>query len=271
MERVRLNNGVEMPIVGLGTFKATGSQVYSAVSAALKKGYRLIDTAEVYRTEGEVGRAIRDSGIPREEIFISTKLWNPHQGYEGTKIAFSESLKKLGVDYIDLYLIHWYKGPEKMRESWKAMEELYREGKIRALGVSNFSMYHIIRLLEKAEIAPAINQIEVHVGLPQYNMQEFCERRRIKVMAYAPIQKGRVFESVELKRIGEVHGKTPGQVALRFLIERGIVVIPKSVHEERIGENIDIFDFDLSPEDLEIIGDLCDGIKIYPDSDNCYF
>lgn len=271
MENIRLNNGVEIPLVGLGTFKAKDEEVYSAVLAALKDGYRHIDTAAIYGNEEEVGRAIKDSGIPREEIFLTTKLWNSEQGYESAKKAFQDSLTKLGVDYIDLYLIHWHKGMDKARDSWKAMEELYTEGKIRAIGVSNFTMYHIEKLLETATVIPVINQVETHVGLPQYDLQRYCEEKGILITAYAPMQAGKIFESKEMKRIAEKHGKSVANIALRFLVERGIIVIPKSVKENRIIDNRKIFDFSLDTEDKEAIKKLWDGKRIFPDPDNCYF
>ncbi|GLI55296.1 glyoxal reductase [Propionigenium maris DSM 9537] len=271
MEKVKLNNGVEIPIVGLGTFKAKGEEVYNSVRVALREGYRHIDTAAAYKNEEEVGRAIRDSGIPREEIFITTKLWNSDQGYESTKKALEVSLKNLGISYVDLYLIHWHKGVERARESWRAMEEAYHEGKIRAIGVSNFTMYHIEKLLETAEVVPVINQVETHVGLPQYDMQNYCESKGIKLTAYAPMQAGKIFDNEEMARIAQKHKKTVANIALRFLVERGIIVIPKSVHEERIIANKEIFDFTLDDEDREAMRGLWDGRRLFPDPDNCYF
>ncbi len=271
MENIRLNNGVEIPIVGLGTFKTKDEEVYNAVLVALREGYRHIDTATIYGNEASVGRAIRDSGVKREDIFLTAKLWNSDQGYDEAKRAFDTSLKKLGVDYIDLYLIQWYKGIDKARDSWEAMEELYKEGKIRAIGVSNFTMYHIEKLLETAEVAPVINQVEIHVGLPQYDLQEYCEGKGIKLTAYAPMQAGKIFANEDMKVIADKHNKSIANIALRFLVERGIIVIPKSVKEQRIIDNKKIFDFTLDSEDKEAIKKLWDGMRLFPDPDNCYF
>jgi len=271
MVKIKLNNGVEIPVVGLGTFKAKGEEVYNSVLVALREGYRHIDTAAIYGNEAEVGKAIKDSGVPRKDIFLTTKLWNSDQGYEETKKAFANSLEKLGIDYLDLYLIHWHKGIDKTRDSWRAMEELYKEGKIRAIGVSNFTMYHIEKLLEAAEVTPVINQVETHVGLPQYDLQDYCESKGIKLTAYAPMQAGKIFQNIDMNKLAEKHGKSIANIALKFLIDRGIIVIPKSVKEQRIIDNKNIFDFTLDAEDNEVLKNLCDGKRIFPDPDNCYF
>lgn len=271
MNKIKLNNGLEIPVVGLGTFKAKNDEVYNSVLIALREGYRHIDTAAIYGNEVEVGKAIKDSGIPREDIFLTSKLWNSEQGYESTKKAFENSLEKLGVDYLDLYLIHWHKGIEKARESWKAMEELYTEGEIKAIGVSNFTMYHIEKLLETATVTPVINQVETHVGLPQYDLQDYCENNGIKLTAYAPMQAGKIFGNEELKKIAEKHEKSIANIALKFLVDRGIIVIPKSIKEQRIIDNKNIFDFTLDESDKEVINKLWDGKRIFPDPDNCSF
>lgn len=271
MKKVLLNNGVEVPIIGLGTFRAKGEEVYMAVKTAIDNGYTHIDTAMIYGNEKEINRAIKDSGVKRENLFITTKLWNSDQGYESTKKAFQKSLDDLGLDYIDLYLIHWNKGVEKAAESWKAMEELYKDGKIKAIGVSNFTMYHIEKLLETALVKPAVNQVECHIGLPQYDLQKYCESKGIKLTAYAPMQAGKIFQSDELKAIADKHGKSVAHVALKFLVDRGIIVIPKSVKTERIINNKDIFDLELDSEDLKVIKSLWNGKRLYTDPDNCYF
>lgn len=271
MQTITLNNGINIPVIGLGTFRAKEKDVYNAVKIALKSGYRHIDTAMIYGNEVEVGKAIKDSKIPREELFITTKLWNSDQGYESTKKAFDDSLKKLDLKYIDLYLIHWYKGEEKAADSWKAMEELYEIGKIKSIGVSNFNANHIENLLKTARIKPVINQVEIHLGLPQYNLQKYCESKEIKLEAYAPMQSGGIFSNEEVKKIAEKHNKTIANIALKFLVDRGIIVLPKSIKEERILNNKNIFDFSLDKDDQIILEKQCNGMRLFPDPDNCSF
>lgn len=271
MQKITLNNGINIPIIGLGTFRAKEKDVYNAIKKALDSGYRHIDTAMIYGNEVEIGRAIKDSGIPREELFITTKLWNSDQGYETAKKAFDDSLKKLGLEYIDLYLIHWYKGKEKAADSWKAMEELYEAGQIKSIGVSNFNVNHIEDLLKIARIKPVINQVEIHLGLPQYNLQEYCESVGIKLEAYAPMQSGGIFANEDIKKIAQKHNKTIANIALKFLVDRGIIVLPKSIKEERILNNKNIFDFSLDGEDLVILEKQCNGMRLFPDPDNCSF
>ncbi|WP_028856766.1 aldo/keto reductase [Psychrilyobacter atlanticus] len=271
MQRITLNNGIDIPIIGLGTFRAKEKDVYNAVKTALDSGYRHIDTAMIYGNEVEVGRAIKDSGVPREELFITTKLWNSDQGYETTKKAFDDSLKKLGLEYIDLYLIHWYKGEEKAADSWKAMEELYETGHIKSIGVSNFNVNHIEDLLKTAKIKPVINQVEIHLGLPQYNLQKYCESMEIKLEAYAPMQSGGIFANEDIKKIAQKHNKTIANIALKFLVDRGIIVLPKSIKEERILNNKNIFDFSLDENDQIILEKQCNGMRLFPDPDNCSF
>lgn len=271
MEKVTLNNGVQIPIIGLGTYRAKDKDVYNAVKIALRSGYRHIDTAMIYENELEIGRAIKDSGIPRETLFITSKLWNSDQGYESTKKAFEESLKKLGTDYLDMYLIHWFKGEKKAADSWRAMEELYEAGKIKAIGVSNFTETHIKTLLKTARINPVVNQVEIHVGLPQYNLQKYCDSKNIKLEAYAPMQSGGIFSNEDMKKIAIKHNKTVANIGLKFLVDRGIIVLPKSVTEERIISNKDIFDFSLDDEDLKLLKKQCNGMRLFPDPDNCSF
>ncbi|MGB6128937.1 MAG: aldo/keto reductase [Psychrilyobacter sp.] len=271
MKTITLNNGINIPVIGLGTFRAKEKDVYNAVKIALESGYRHIDTAMIYGNEVEVGKAIKDSKIPREELFITTKLWNSDQGYESTKKAFDDSLKKLDLKYIDLYLIHWYKGEEKAADSWKAMEELYEIGKIKSIGVSNFNANHIENLLKTARIKPVINQVEIHLGLPQYNLQKYCESKEIKLEAYAPMQSGGIFSNEEIKKIAKKHNKTIANIALKFLVDRGIIVLPKSIKEERILNNKNIFDFSLDEDDQIILEKQCNGMRLFPDPDNCSF
>ncbi len=271
MQKVTLNNGIQIPIIGLGTFRAKEDDVYNSVRIALESGYRHIDTAMIYGNELEVGKAIKDSDIPREELFITTKLWNSDQGYETTKKAFDDSLKKLGLKYVDLYLIHWYKGEQKAADSWKAMEELCEAGKIRSIGVSNFNVNHIENLLKTAKIKPVINQVEIHLGLPQYNLQEYCESNGIKLEAYAPMQSGGIFTNEDIKKVALKHNKSIANIALKFLVDRGIIVLPKSIKEERILNNKNIFDFSLDEEDLTILKKQWNGMRLFPDPDNCSF
>ena len=232
MKNITLNNGVQIPIIGLGTFRGQGNDIYNAVLTALRNGYRHIDTAQAYGNEIEVGKAIKDSGVPREEIFITTKLWNDFQGKKTTVEAIERSLRNLGVDYIDLFLIHWHKGFEIAAESWEIMENYYKSGKIRALGVSNFTMFHIDKLLETCEIKPVINQVETHIGLPQHCLQRYCASKGIYLTAYAPMQVGQIFNNKTLDYIAKKHKKTIANVALKYLVDRNIIVIPKSVKEE---------------------------------------
>ncbi|GGH85582.1 diketogulonate reductase-like aldo/keto reductase [Pullulanibacillus pueri] len=262
-----LNNGVSMPIFGLGVYKAEdGEEVKQAVEAALEAGYRLIDTASFYKNEAGVGEAIKASGIPREELFITTKVWNDQQGYESTLAAFEESRTKLGLESIDLYLIHWpIKG--KYKETWRALEKLYKEGKVRAIGVSNFKAHHIEDLLSESEIVPAVNQIELHPRLTQEEDRAYCIEKGIKVEAWSPLMRGRLFDEPLLMDIAEKHGKTTAQVILRWNVQHQIITIPKSVKKQRIIENSNIFDFELTAEEMKAIDGLNQNIRTGMDPD----
>ena len=245
-----LNNGVEMPWLGLGVFRSEqGGELENAISVALQNGYRSIDTASFYQNEKGVGDAVARSSVPREEIFITTKLWNSDQGYKSTHKAFESSLEKLQTSYIDLYLIHW-PGGKKSIDSWKAMEELYQKGKIRAIGVSNFLIKHFEAFLPECKVKPAVNQIEFHPGLVQPELLAYCEKNQIRPEAWSPIMKGRVNDIPLLKEIAEKYKKTPVQIVLRWDIQKGVVTIPKSVTPERIFSNADIFDFELTGEEI---------------------
>lgn len=254
METIKLSNGVEMPMEGFGVFQVPEAEVCKqAVSDALAAGYRLIDTAAAYFNEEAVGAAIKDSGIPREELFITTKLWIQDAGYENAKKAFQTSLDKLGLDYLDLYLIH-----QPMSDyygSWRAMEELYKEGKIRAIGVCNFYPERLTDLCVNAEIAPMINQVELHPFFQQADALKNMEEFKVQPEAWGPFAEGKfnIFSNETLLAIAEKYGKSVAQVALRWNIQRGVVVIPKSVHKERMEENLDIWDFTLSDEDMNAI------------------
>lgn len=254
MEKVQLNNGVEMPMEGFGVFQVPNTaQCEEAVTEALKAGYRLIDTAAAYMNEEAVGSAIRKSGIPREELFVTTKLWIQDAGYENTKKAFRISLEKLGLDYLDLYLIH-----QPMSDyygSWRAMEELYKEGKIRAIGVCNFYPERLADLCLNAEVIPAVNQVECHPFFQQTQALKTMKEFGVQPEAWGPLAEGQkgIFKNKTLAAIGEKYGKSIAQIVLRWNVQRGVIVIPKSVHQNRIEENLDIWDFKLSQQDMETI------------------
>jgi len=248
--RVKLYNGVEMPWLGLGVHRAgSGSEVIAAIQCALQAGYRSIDTATYYQNEHSVGNAILESGISREEIFLTTKVWNNHQGYHSTIKVFEESLDKLQTNYLDLYLIHWPQAGTTF-ETWKAMEELYEKGLIRAIGVCNFLIPHLKRLMENSRIKPMVNQFEFHPELVQPELLQFCKENQIQPEAWRPIMKGRVNELPLLQQLSEKYQKSPVQIVLRWDIQKGVVTIPKSVTPERIVHNADIFDFEISAEDV---------------------
>lgn len=263
----KLNNGVEMPWFGLGVFRAEeGGEVENAVKVALENGYRSIDTAAVYQNEKGVGKAIRDSGVKREDIFLTSKVWNSDQGYESSLQAFNKSLDKLGTDYLDLYLIHWPKGKLSI-ETWKAMEELYEKKKIRAIGVSNFLVHHLEEFLPECKVTPAVNQVEFHPELIQPDLLKYCQSKKIQLEAWSPIMKGKVVDIPVLKALAAKYGKTPVQIVLRWDIQTKVVTIPKSVTPERIVSNADIFDFELSDEDMAKIDrlDKNERIGFHPD------
>lgn len=259
-----LSNRVKIPCIGYGTFKTpNGAAVVDSVVNAIRAGYRHIDTAHRYDNEEGVGEGIRKSGIPREEIFVTSKLGNHHHGYKETLEAFDLSLKKLGLDYLDLYLIHWpaplvcrdvYK--QKNAETWRAMEELYRAGKVRAIGLSNFWQNHIEGLLETAEVRPMVNQLEIHPQFPHQELLDYCAEQQIQVESWGPLIQGKAFQYPVLKEVGEKHGKTVAQVCVRWALEKGVLPLPKSNHYERMVENADVFDFSLDEEDMKKISTL---------------
>ncbi|MCL6524706.1 MAG: aldo/keto reductase [Thermoflavifilum sp.] len=266
MYYVTLNNGVKMPILGFGVYQVTDLSICErAVMQAIETGYRLIDTAASYLNESAVGNAIKKSGIPREELFITTKLWVQDTGYEKTKAAFQRSLDRLQLDYIDLYLIHQPYGD--IFGSWRAMQELYHEGKIRAIGVSNFYPDRIIDLIMNSGFIPAVNQIETHPFYQQIETQKFLQEHSIQLESWAPFAEGKnnIFENEILLSIATKYHKSVAQVVLRWLIQRGIVVIPKSVRKGRIVENFNIFDFELSSTDLQAITALDTGASCFFD------
>ncbi|MEY2194407.1 aldo/keto reductase [Neobacillus sp. BF23-41] len=257
MQKVILNNGVEMPILGFGVFQMNDpKECEQAVYDALMAGYRLIDTAASYLNEEAVGRAIKRSEVPREELFITTKLWVQDAGYESTKNAFAKSLERLQLDYLDLYLIHQPFGD--VHGSWRAMEELYREGKIKSIGVSNFHPDRLIDLIIHNEVIPAVNQVETHPFNQQIESAQFMKENDVQIQSWGPFAEGKndIFQNEVLVSIAEKHNQSVAQVILRWLTQRGVVVIPKSVRKERIIENFNIFDFELSHEDMEKISTL---------------
>ena len=259
-----------MPWFGLGVYQADeGREVEAAVKAAIETGYRSIDTAAAYGNERGVGKAIKESGIPREELFITTKLWNANQGYDSTLSAFEESRKRLGLEQIDLYLIHWpVKG--KYKETWRALEKLYIEGLVRSIGVSNFQVHHLEDVMSSGTIVPMVNQIELHPLLSQEKLRSFCKAHKIQVEAWSPLMQGHLNIQTIID-IGEKYGKTPAQVVLRWDLQNGVVTIPKSVRRNRIVENADIFDFKLTDEDIGIINRLNKNSRLGPDPDNFNF
>lgn len=262
-----LSNGVEIPVIGLGVFKIDdGESVYDAVRSALEIGYRHIDTASTYKNEEGVGRAIADSGIPRDEIFVTTKVWNDEQGYEETLAAFDRSLKRLNMDYVDLYLVHW-PIPGLYKESWKALEKIYHAKKARAIGVSNFHPHHLDDLLPDAKIKPMINQIELHPQLSQVEVREYCEKHNIAVEAWSPIGKATYLDHPVLQELAKKYNKSAAQIMIRWDYQNGIITIPKSERPERQKENADIFDFELSSEDMEKIEALNNGNRLGTDPD----
>jgi 2,5-diketo-D-gluconate reductase A len=257
MQKVILNNGVEMPIIGFGVFQVTdANECEQAVVDALTAGYRLLDTAAIYQNEEAVGRAIKRSGVPREEIFVTTKVWVQDAGYEQTKAAFEKSLERLQLEYLDLYLIHQPFGD--VYGSWRAMEELYKEGKIRAIGVSNFHLDRLVDLIIHNEVTPAVNQIETHPFNQQIESQSLMQDNQVQIQSWAPFAEGKndLFHNEVLASVAEKHDKSVAQVVLRWLTQRGVVVIPKSVRKERIIENFNILDFELSEEDMNAIAAL---------------
>ncbi|WP_419884097.1 aldo/keto reductase [Peribacillus sp. B-H-3] len=250
---VTLNNGVEMPQLGFGVFKVeNGDQTVESVKKALEAGYRAIDTASIYGNEEGVGQAIRESGIPREELFITSKVWNDDQGYDSALAAYDASLKRLGLEYLDLYLIHW-PGKDKYIDTWKALEKIYNDGRVKAIGVSNFHIHHLENLMASSEVTPVINQIELHPRLSQEEIREFCKKHDIKVEAWGPLGQGNLLEEPTINHIAEKHGKTPAQILIRWHLQHGIVVIPKSVTPSRIEQNAQVFDFELSMEEMNKI------------------
>lgn len=253
-----LSNGVKMPSIGFGTYKSgSDEETANIVKYALEVGYRQIDTASFYFNEEGIGKGIKESGVNREEIFLVTKLWNDNHGYEETLKAFDESLKKLQVEYIDLYLIHW---PNRLNsETWRAFEYLYNTGKVKAIGVCNFKIGHLEELKKTAKIMPMVNQIELHPSSPKEAMVKYCNENNIQVVAWSPIMRGKLFSNEVMLNIAEKYNKSIAQIVLRWHIQRNVIPIPKSSNNERIKENFEIFDFNLLEEDMKLINMLDEG------------
>ncbi|OAB26092.1 glyoxal reductase [Paenibacillus macquariensis subsp. defensor] len=270
-----LHNGVKMPWFGLGVFLVEeGPELENAVKTAIKNGYRSIDTAAIYGNEEGVGRGIRqgmeEAGISREELFITSKVWNADLGYESTLAAYETSLSKLGLEYLDLYLIHWPVAG-KFKDAWRALETLYKDGRVKAIGVSNFLIHQLEELMKDAEIKPMVDQMEHHPRLTQKELQAFCKENGIQFEAWSPLMQGQLLDNADLKEIGDKYGKSIAQVILRWNLQNGIVTIPKSTKEHRIIENASIFDFELTTEDIERIDGLNQNFRVGPDPDNFDF
>lgn len=274
-DTVALSNGVQMPWLGLGVFQVEdGSTVVESVRTAIKNGYRSIDTAAIYQNETGVGQGIKEglaeAGISREELFITSKVWNEDLGYEKTLAAFETSLEKLGLDYLDLYLIHWPKA-NKYKEAWRALETLYKNGKVKAIGVSNFQIHHLEELMKDAEMKPMINQVEFHPKLTQVEIRSFCQQHGIQVEAWSPLMQGKLLDNSLLMTIAAKYNKSVAQVIIRWDLQNGVITIPKSIKEHRIIENADVFDFSLTTEEMEQIAGLNEDLRVGPDPDNFDF
>lgn len=270
-----LHNGVNMPWLGLGVFQVEeGSELIQAVKSAIAHGYRSIDTAAIYQNETGVGQAIKEAlqenNLSREELFVTSKVWTADMGYEETIAAYEASLAKLGLEYLDLYLIHWpVQG--KYKETWRALETLYKEGRVKAIGVSNFQIHHLEDVMKDAEIKPMVNQVELHPYLSQQALLSFCKEQGIQLEAWSPLMQGQLLDQPVLKQIAAKYGKSVAQVIIRWDLQRGIITIPKSTKEHRIIENVDVFDFQLTEEDMTLINDLNQDQRVGPDPDNFDF
>lgn len=253
---VKLNNGVEIPRLGLGVYQSPpGKTTQDAVRHALECGYRLVDTARIYGNEGDVGMAVRESGLARDQVFVTTKLWNSDHGYGPTIRACEESLRRLGLSYLDLYLIHW-PVPGARKETWKAMAKLLKDGECRAIGVSNYTIRHLEELLANSDVIPAVNQVEFHPFLYQRELLEYCQRHEIQLEAYSPLTRGERLNHPTVLDVAKRHGRAPAQVLIRWSLQHSVVAIPKSVRKERILENSRVFDFILTPDDMKVLDSL---------------
>ena len=273
MKYQKLNNGIEIPMLGLGVFRMEDEkEAYNSVRKAIDLGYRHIDTAKVYENEEPVGRAIRESGVSREEMFVTTKLWNEDIANDNAQKAFETSLKKLGLDYVDLYLVHWPL-KDKYVTIWKEMEKIAQSDKARAVGVSNYQKTHLQEIIDLKSLVPAVNQIELHPYMSQQPLVDFCKQHNINIESWSPLcaNKNNLLQEQSLKKIGEKYSKTAAQVVLRWNIERGLIVIPKSSNPKRQAENLDVFDFELATEDIQVIDSMNKDLRVGPHPDEVGF
>ena len=274
-EKVTLNNGEKMPWLGLGVFRVEeGEELVEAVKTAIKQGYRSIDTAAIYGNEGGVGegikQALQETGLSREELFITSKVWNADLSYEGAIQAYETSLQKLGLDYLDLYLIHWpVEG--KYKEAWRALEYLYQEDRVKSIGVSNFQIHHLEDLIQDAVVKPVINQVEYHPRLTQKDLQTYCQQQNIQLEAWSPLMNGQLLDQDLIKELASFYKKTEAQIVIRWDLQNGVITIPKSTKAHRIAENADVFDFEITPEDMKRIDQLNQNHRIGPDPDHIDF
>lgn len=264
---VKLNNGIEIPILGLGTYLATEDRGYQAIRYALKIGYRHIDTAAMYENERKICLALENDDVPREEIFVTTKLWNSDHGYKKALEAFEESNEKLRLDYIDLYLIHWPVQGLRM-ESWRALEQLYKDGKCRAIGVSNYTIRYLEELLKEAEIVPVVNQVEFHPYLYQKELLEYCMSKNIWIESYSPLTKGRMLEDPPLVEIAKKYRKSTAQILIRWSLQKNTITLPKSANVDRIMENAEVFEFEITEEDMKILDSFNKNLRVTWDPTN---
>lgn len=273
-DRVELNNGTEIPGMGLGVFQIPDAETAEVVKNGIINGYRLIDTAAIYGNETGTGIGIKEglaaAGLSREELFVTSKVWNNHLSYDETIKAFEESMERIGLDYLDLYLIHW-PGHDAYEESWKALEDLYLDGKIKAIGVSNFEVHHLENLLSFARVIPVLNQVELHPKLSQTELRAFAEKHNIKIQAWSPLMQGQLLSHPVIAEIAEKHNKSTAQVILRWDIQQEILLAVKSVHAERMLSNADVFDFELSQEDMNQLNALNESLRVGPNPDEFDF
>ncbi len=276
MGNVTLNNGLKMPLVGYGVFRVPeGDDLAEAVKTAIAKGYRSIDTAQVYRNEESVGRGIRaaiEEGIvTRDELFITSKVWNDGLSYEETLAAYDSSLEKIGLDYLDLYLVHWPGIDENYIEVYKALEKIYQDGRVRSIGVSNFHVHHLENLLKETTVVPVINQIEFHPHLTQEEVRAYCQAKGIQVEAWSPLMNGSLLEEALIQELASKYGKTPAQIVLRYDVQHNVVTIPKTMTPTRMVENLDVFNFSLTDEEMAQLDALNDGLRCGPDPEKFNF
>jgi len=273
-DRITLNNGTKMPGLGLGVFQISDEDTTKVVADGIKAGYRLIDTAQVYGNEAGTGKGIKEglveTGLDREDLFVTSKVWNDHLTYDETIAAFNDSLQKLGLDYLDLYLIHW-PGDNSFKDSYQALEDLYKAGKIKAIGVSNFEIHHLKELAEYADITPVLNQVESHPRMSQNELREYAAANDIKIQAWSPLMQGQILKNETLQKIADKHNKSVAQIILRWDIQRDVMLVVKSVRPERMASNADVFDFSLDDEDMKLINDMNQDLRVGPDPDEYNF